>query len=65
MNISNTRMQRLTGLFLLVVAIAIPSFLLPVAGIHAFITGITPVGVLVTFGALLLSGRWPDRSRRS
>jgi hypothetical protein len=65
MNTLNSRMQRLTGLFLLVVAIGIPLFLLLVAGIHAFIIGITPMGATIATGALLLSGRRPGRSCRS
>ncbi|HZU66440.1 MAG TPA: hypothetical protein VFA09_04110 [Ktedonobacteraceae bacterium] len=56
---------RLIGLLFLVLAVAIPVFLWFVAGERALIIGLVSVTVLVSFGLLFLSGRWPSPRRLS
>src|SRR5579884_2830763 len=56
---------RLIGLLFLVLAVAIPVFLWFVAGERALNNSLVTVTVLVSFGLLFLSGRWPSPRRLS
>jgi len=61
---TDIRIQRLLGLFFLALAIAIPTFLWFIAGLHAFIVGLSSAIILIAFGILFLSGRWPNSPRK-
>lgn len=53
------RTRRLIGTLFLVLAIAIPTFIGFIAGTRALAVSLSSVVVLVIFGILFLSGRWP------
>lgn len=55
----NFRTRRLIGVLFLVLAIVIPTFIGIIAGTRALAISLSSVVILVIFGILFLSGRWP------
>ena len=63
-NATQKRARLIGGIVCLVFAVAVPLFVWYMAGSRALITAIAPATLLLIFGILFLSGRWPNNLKK-